>query len=168
MPILEIEGYASIFGILDDNLRIFVPGWAGSFLASNPDLSVPLLWHHRDSWQGVPIGLASGFEEDEIGLRFGRGEIADTGDGRDAAEIMRAFGQLGSSFHFFNGEGFLDEAFNTIVESAEFDEVSIMSPGRQANKLATAGIAGEFTSPAVEYMQTIEAVRKAMELVTAA
>ncbi len=167
MPILEIEGYASVAGVIDENSRIFMPGWAAGFLAANPDLSVPLLWHHQDSWQKIPIGLASGFSEDDIGLHF-VAEIADTSDGRDAAEIMRTFGQLGSSFRFFNGDGFLDGDFNTVVTAADFDEISIMSPGRQANLLATAGIAGEFVSPAVEYLETIEAVRRAVELATAA
>lgn len=170
MGILAIEGYASVVGVLDNNRRIFSPGWASGFLSANPDLVVPLLWYHNEGPPGagyIPIGAAGEFAEDEIGMSY-KGEIADTSDGRDAAEIMKTFGELGTSFHFLKGTGGYDQEFNLLVETAEFDEVSIMSPGRQANILATSGIAGEFTSPAIQYMETIKAVRQALELATAA
>ena len=119
MGILDIEGYASVSGILDDNHRIFAPGWTDGFLAANPGLEVPLLWYHKDG-EAIPIGKAYDFAEDDIGLSF-RAEILDTAEGRDAAEVMKSFGSLGMSFHFFNGDGYHTDDYDTVVTEAEFD-----------------------------------------------
>jgi HK97 family phage prohead protease len=167
MPVTAIEGYASVYGILDSNSRLFMPGAFTGFLEANPGINVPILWCHQESWQTKPIGMTTKLWEDEIGLRF-EGELADTTDGRDTAELVRQGAANGVSHHFFNGDGYYTDDFDTVIQSADMDEVSLMAPGRQANFLATAGLAGDFTSPAIEYMQTIEAVKRAMELATAA
>lgn len=167
MPVTAIEGYASVYGILDSNSRIFMPGTFSGWLAANPGTNIPLLWCHQESWQTKPIGVTTKLWEDDIGLRF-EGELADTTDGNDTAELMRQGAANGVSFHFFNGDGYYTDDFETVVTAADIDEVSLMAPGRQANSLATAALAGEFVSPAVAYKETIEAVKRAIELAVAA
>jgi HK97 family phage prohead protease len=164
MSILDIEGYAAVYGVLDRNSRLFLPGSFDEFAAESAG-AVPLLWYHMDgSW--MPIGMTTKLLSDDIGLWFSAG-IADTAAGRDAAALMQIGGASGASKQF-DGIGYYTDDFEQVIESAIIGEVSLMAPGRQANPLATAGIAGEFVSPAVQYAETIEAVRQAMELVTAA
>jgi HK97 family phage prohead protease len=165
MSILPIEGYACVYGIMDKNDRMFVPGAFEGWLSEDPAVNVPLLWYHLDG-SSMPIGMTTEIRSDDIGLWFAA-EIADTAAGRDAAALIPMGGASGASHHFY-GLGRYTDDFEQIIESAMIDEVSIMAPGRQANLLATAGIAGEFVSPAIQYAETIEAVKQAMMLVTAA
>ncbi len=165
MAVLEIEGYASVYGVVDNNAHAFMPGVFSGWLAENPGRQLPLIWYH--SGERLPIGITTRLWEDDVGLGF-EAEVADTRAGRDVAELLLMGAANGVSFRFFNGDGFYDEDFNTVVTAADIDEVSLMAPGFQANPLATAGVAGEFTSVAVDYLRTIEAVRRAMQLATAA
>lgn len=165
MSILEIEGYACVYGIMDDNSRLFLPDAFGAFIAEDPGVNVPLLWYHLDG-SSKPIGMTTKLLSDNIGLWFSA-DIADTVDGRDTAALMPMGGASGASHHFV-GLGYYTDNFEEIVVEAMVDEVSLMAPGRQSTPLATAGIAGEFVSPAIQYAETIEAVRQAMELATAA
>jgi len=61
----QIEGYASVFGVIDSHGTVFD---AGAFKKTIKDRKgqVPMVWMH-ESW--TPIGLAK-LEEDEKGLRF--------------------------------------------------------------------------------------------------
>jgi HK97 family phage prohead protease len=165
MSILQIEGYAAVYGVMDANSRMFLPDAFGEFIAEDPDVNVPLLWYHLDG-SSKPIGMTTKLVSDDIGLWFSA-DIADTADGRDTAALIPMGAASGASHHF-EGLGYYTDDFEQIVQTAMVDEVSLMAPGRQANLLATAGIAGEFASPAIQYAETIEAVRQAMELVTAA
>lgn len=169
MPVTPIEGYASVYGMVDSNMRIFMPGVFSGWLAANPGMNLPILWFHKD--EKLPVGTTTKLWEDEIGLRY-EGELADTVTGNDAAELIRQSSehgmQYGTSFRFFNGVGDYNDNMDLVIESADIDEITVLTPYRQANKLATSGLLGKFQSPAVEYMKTIEAVRRAMTLATAA
>lgn len=165
MSILQIEGYACVYGIMDDNSRLFLPDAFADWIAEDPLVNAPLLWYHMDG-SSKPIGMTTKLVSDSIGLWFAA-DIADTVDGRDTAALIPMGAASGASHHFV-GLGHYTDNFEEIVHTAMVDEVSLMAPGRQSNLLATAGIAGEFVSPAVQYAETIEAVRQAMELAAAA
>lgn len=165
MSILSIEGYAAVYGVMDANSRLFLPDAFADWIAEDPLANAPLLWYHMDG-TSKPIGMTTEFRSDEIGLWFSA-DIADTAAGRDVAALMPMGGASGASKHFV-GLGHYTDNFEEIVHTAMVDEVSLMAPGRQASLLATAGIAGEFVSPAIQYAETIEAVRQAMALATAA
>lgn len=86
-----VEGYASVFGLLDRGGDIVMPG---AFKASLTDLrrrkaAVPMLWQHDPS---QPIGVWTDLVEDEKGLKV-KGELVL---GVKAAEEKRALMQAGA------------------------------------------------------------------------
>lgn len=157
-----IAGYASIFGNLDSEGTIFAPGSYSAFLAAFPEVqeNTPILWHHNLMDPTAPhVGMTTKILEDDTGLYF-EAELADTRAGRDLEGLL-ALSDLGTSLHFFDGAGTMDTETGVItIERAMFDEFTLVTPGNQANLLATAGRAETFTSEAAEISRAIAAIRE--------
>jgi HK97 family phage prohead protease len=155
-----IKGYASIFGNVDSEGTIFAPGAYSGFLAANPGIRVPLLWHHNlMDPTALHVGMTTDIREDETGLFF-EGELADTRLGRDVSALLDLSDQ-GTSLEFFDGSGMMDTETGIItLDTASFREFTLVTPGNQANLLATAGHAETFQSEAAEVAAAILAIRE--------
>jgi HK97 family phage prohead protease len=160
-----VKGYASVFGNLDRKDEIIAPGAYADFLAANPGIQVPLLWYHNlADVTGLPIGMTTDIREDGAGLLF-EGELADTRLGRDLAALLE-LSDMGTSLHYFDGAGTMDTETGVItVERASFSEFSFLTPGDQANLLATAGLADSFQSEAAEVAGALAAIRETFQAV---
>jgi len=65
-PDLQVEGYASLFNVLDLARDVILPGAFGASLAARGPEGIRMLWRHDNA---APIGLWTTLIEDEIGLR---------------------------------------------------------------------------------------------------
>jgi HK97 family phage prohead protease len=78
------EGYASVFGVVDQGMDVVA---RGAFSKSLGKRKVKMLWQHD---MGQPIGVWDQIEEDERGL-FVRGRLLKEVDkGREAMALLRA------------------------------------------------------------------------------
>lgn len=83
----EFEGYASIFGELDDGNDIVLKGAFKKSLKARPPGKVRMLWQH--GWHD-PIGVWDEIREDDKGL-FVRGHLlTDLAKGREAHVMLKA------------------------------------------------------------------------------
>jgi len=78
------EGYASVFGNVDDYGDIMMPGAFTKTLLERAD-RVKVLWQH-DPW--TPIGKPIEMREDKAGL-YTKSKISQTQAGRDALTLLR-------------------------------------------------------------------------------
>lgn len=83
---LYVEGYGAYYGNKDSYADVIAQGAFAEFLASEDAKRAVLCWQHDFS---QPIGALVELAEDEKGLRF-RAKIANTQQGRDAAELIEA------------------------------------------------------------------------------
>ena len=83
---LYVEGYGAYYGNKDSDADVIAPGAFAEFLASDDAKRAVLCWQH-DFTQ--PIGAFEDLHEDDKGLYF-RAKIANTQQGRDAAELVEA------------------------------------------------------------------------------
>jgi uncharacterized protein len=65
-PDLRVEGYASLFNVVDLARDVILPGAFGSSLAARGTQGIRMLWRHDNA---APIGLWTALVEDEVGLR---------------------------------------------------------------------------------------------------
>lgn len=132
---LYVEGYAAYFGNKDSYADVIEPGAFSEFLASDDVKRCVLCWQHDFS---QPIGAFEDLHEDEKGLYF-RAKIANTQQGRDAAELIEA----GVLNEFSIGYGVKEAAFpqddpqgvERILKKLYLYEVSLVT--RAANPQAT-------------------------------
>lgn len=94
-----IEGYGSVFGLLDRGGDIVMPG---AFKASLADWRKkkalpPMLWQH-DPWQ--PIGVWTDATEDEKGLKLTGKLILDVGIAKEARALIGAGAVKGLSIGY--------------------------------------------------------------------
>lgn len=94
-----IEGYGSVFGLLDRGGDIVLPG---AFKASLADWRKkkslpPMLWQH-DPWQ--PIGVWTEAAEDEKGLKLTGKLILDVSTAKDARALIAAGAVKGLSIGY--------------------------------------------------------------------
>jgi len=83
---LYVEGYGAYYGNKDSYADVIAQGAFAEFLASEDAKRAVLCWQHDFA---QPIGALVELAEDEKGLRF-RAKIANTQQGRDAAELIEA------------------------------------------------------------------------------
>ena len=81
-----VEGYGAYYGNKDSYDDMIEQGACAEFLASDDAKRAKFCWQH-DFTQ--PIGVFEDLHEDEKGLHF-RAKIANTQQGRDAAELIEA------------------------------------------------------------------------------
>lgn len=85
----EISGYASLFGVADQNGDIVAPGaFADSLRRLDAEgRTVKLLWQHDPA---QPIGVWSRVAEDRVGLAVSGRLLTETTRGADAAALLAA------------------------------------------------------------------------------
>ena len=84
-----VEGYAAVFGNLDEQNDIIEPGAFKKTLANASDDVQVLLGHE---WRKLPVGLPATMTEDEHGLHTVT-TMFDTADGRDVVEVAKRLGE---------------------------------------------------------------------------
>jgi HK97 family phage prohead protease len=94
-----IEGYGSVFGLLDQGGDIVMPGAFKASLAEwrRKKAMPPLLWQH-DPWK--PLGIWTELEEDEKGLRVKGQLILDLVAAKDARALIAAKAVRGLSIGY--------------------------------------------------------------------
>lgn len=94
-----IEGYGSVFGLLDQGGDIVMPGaFKASLAAWKKKKSLPpMLWQH-DPWK--PVGVWTDLEEDEKGLRLKGQLVMDVSFAKDARALIAAGAVKGLSIGY--------------------------------------------------------------------
>lgn len=80
-----IEGYASVYSVVDDGMDIVEPGAFAASIAS--DRTVKMLWQHD---MGAPIGVWDEIVEDQTGLRVRGRILPDVQKGAEAIALFKA------------------------------------------------------------------------------
>ena len=123
------EGYAAVFGVVDDTGDRIDQGAFSKTLSENGD-RIKLLWQHD---QTEPIGKPLELAQDSHGLRI-KGKISKTRRGNDALELLRSDpGSLGLSIGFDTIKSTREGAVRVLKE-VKLWEVSLVT--WPANKLA--------------------------------
>lgn len=97
----EIEGYASIFGELDQGNDVVVRGAFKKSLAERRKQDrwdIPMFFGHAHA--SVPIGVWTDFREDKIGLKCKGKLIFETPDARQVRAVILAGGGMGISIGY--------------------------------------------------------------------
>ena len=121
-----IEGYASLFGKIDQGGDVVRPG---AYLASLKRLSdagrrVKMLWQHDP---GRPIGVWDAVHEDDHGL-FVRGRILpDVAQGREAAALVAAGAIDGLSIGYRTITSERDGKGRRVLRELDLWEVSLVT-----------------------------------------
>lgn len=131
----SIEGYGSVFGVVDDWDDTVAPGAFKSSLAEHKAAGTmpAMLWQH-DSRQ--PIGVWTEMAEDAKGLRV-KGKLAlDTAQGRETYTLLKMGALKGLSIGFISKEWSYDTdtEVRTII-ACDLWEISVVT--FPANKAAT-------------------------------
>jgi HK97 family phage prohead protease len=115
----EVTGYGSVFGGVDSYGDTIMPG---AFQKSIGTRKPKMLWQHR---MDKPIGVWDEVVEDGKGLRL-KGRLAETAQGREAAELVRMGALDGLSIGF---RTMADEVEGNVRKLKEVDlyEVSFVT-----------------------------------------
>lgn len=121
-----IEGYASLFGVVDSGGDIVAPG---AYRASLERLKadgrkVKMLWQHDPD---SPIGIWDDVREDEKGLFVKGRVIQDVTKGREALKLIEAGAVDGLSIGYRTINARKDENGRRILQEVELWEVSIVT-----------------------------------------
>ena len=94
-----IEGYGSVFGVVDDWGDIMAPGSFTATLAAHKAAGTmpAMLWQHRDS---EPIGVWTDMVEDSRGLRVKGRLVLESTRGKEAHALLKAGAINGLSIGF--------------------------------------------------------------------
>ncbi len=93
----EIEGYASVFGIVDDGGDLVMKGAFARSLSKRGAAGVKMLWQHKAA---EPVGVWTSLEEDSRGLKVtGRLDLS-VARAREALSLMRKGAVDGLSIGF--------------------------------------------------------------------
>ena len=94
-----IEGYGSVFGVLDRGGDIVMPGAFKASLADwrNKKSFPPILWQHNSR---QPIGVPVELDEDEKGLKIKAKLILDVAAAKDARALIAAGAVKGLSIGY--------------------------------------------------------------------
>lgn len=121
------EGYGSVFGVKDSYDEIVAAGaFAESLDTHRAKGTLPaLLWQHRG---GEPIGVYTGMEEDNIGLKV-RGQLAlKTSRGAEAYELLKMKAISGLSIGFVTREDNYDRVSGIrTLKKVDLWEVSLVT-----------------------------------------
>lgn len=123
-----IEGYASVFGIVDKHNDIIAKGAFRSSISNN----VKLLWQH-DATQ--PLGIVTLLAEDEYGLKIEAEINHKTQSGSDVINLIKQKAISGLSIGFNIRDATYDQDGYRIITDLELIEVSIVT--FPANNMAT-------------------------------
>lgn len=136
----QFEGYASLFGIIDQTQDRVAPGAFRRTLLRRPPSSIKMLYQHLAH---EPIGVWDHIREDARGLYVRGRLVLDSGRGRDVLALMRSRAIDGLSIGFRTVRGRTDPqtGVRTILE-VDLWEVSVvtfpMLPGARVLKVKNA------------------------------
>ena len=121
-----IEGYASLFNVVDSGGDIVAPG---SYRASlerlaAEDRKIKMLWQHDPN---APIGIWDDVREDDKGLYVKGRVIQDVTKGREALKLIEAGAVDGLSIGYRTINAHKDENGRRILQKIELWEVSIVT-----------------------------------------
>lgn len=131
------EGYAMVYGILDDHGTVFAKGAFADSL--NRGSKIPMLWGH-DS--GSPIGVWESIEENARGLKV-RGRLAGDAvrQANEAYELLRmeAINGLSVGFTIPRGgiEGGDSSTGDAVIKKANLREISVVAVPSNPKSLIT-------------------------------
>lgn len=116
------EGYASVFGVVDNGLDVVE---RGAFEASIAKRKVKMLWHHNP---GEVIGVWQEIAEDHRGLRVKGRLISEVEKGREALALLKA-GAIDSLSIGYRTKRAVSEGSGSIRKLIEVDlfEVSLVT-----------------------------------------
>lgn len=144
-----IEGYGSIYNVVDRGADIVLPGAFKKSLADwrKRKQMPPMLWQH-DSW--TPVGIWTEIEEDEKGLKVKGQLVLDVPQAAQAHALMKA-GVINSlSIGYETKEAAFDRQTGVrSIKQADLWEVSLVT--FPMNRDATiSGVKGDFDPRAME------------------
>lgn len=138
-----VEGYGSVYGLLDRGGDVVAPG---AFKASLADWKKkkalpPMLWQH-DSW--TPIGVWDEIAEDTTGLRVKGSLVLDVPQAAAARALVQAGAVKGLSIGYRTIEDAIDRTTGVrTIKKAELWEISLVTFPMQPEAQIT-GIKSEF------------------------
>lgn len=121
----SVEGYASLFGEIDQARDMVMPGAFGATLATRGVRRIPMLFQHDPS---EPVGVWLELREDHRGL-YARGRlIPDVARSRELLGLLRAGAIDGLSIGFKTAKARLDPRTRVRkLEAVELWEISIVT-----------------------------------------
>lgn len=122
-----VEGYASVFNIIDRGGDVVLPGAFKATLAAlkKAKSTVPILWMH-DSWN--PIGIWSQLEEDERGLKVKGDLILDVPQASAARALVRGGAVKGLSIGYRTVDYEIDRVTGVRkLKKVELIEISLVT-----------------------------------------
>ncbi len=123
---LQIEGYASLFGAVDQSGDVVEPGAYSASLerAGRAGRGIKMLWQHDPR---EPIGVWDSVEEDEKGLRV-KGRLLDSvARGREAAALIAAGAIDGLSIGYRTRRATKTASGQRVLQEVELWEVSLVT-----------------------------------------
>ena len=138
-----VEGYASVFGLLDRGGDIMMPGAFKKSIAewNRKKKPVPMLWQHNS---GDPIGIWTDIKEDDHGLRAKGRLIMDVPKAAEARALIKGGAVSGLSIGYRTRESDIDRTTGVRkLKQVELWEVSLvtfpMLPEAQVSDVKNSG-----------------------------
>lgn len=119
-----IEGYGSVFNVVDDWGDIIAPGAFSATLAAHKAAGTmpAMLWQHRDA---EPIGVWTEMVEDSRGLRVKGRLVLDAPRGKEAHALLKAGALNGLSIGFISRKWSWDDTTDVrTLQEVDLWEVS--------------------------------------------
>lgn len=122
----KIEGYASLFGQVDQGGDVIAPGAYAVSLKhlQSKGRAVKLLWQHDPA---QPIGIWDEVREDDKGLYVKGRLLSDVTKGREAASLIEAGAIDGLSIGYRAVKASKDSAGHRVLNEVELWEVSLVT-----------------------------------------
>jgi hypothetical protein len=142
-----IEGYGSVFGVMDSYADIVAPGaFKASLAAHKAAGTMPaMLWQHRSD---EPIGVWTSMLEDERGLMI-RGRLAlDTVRGKEAQALVKMGALNGLSIGFYTKKAMydVDADIRTLTEIDLWETSLVTFPANGAARVTNIKAAADEVS----------------------
>lgn len=121
------EGYGSVFGVKDSYDEVVELGAFSESLATHKSKGTmpALLWQHRG---GEPIGVYTGMEEDNVGLKVSGKLALKTVKGAEAYELLKMKAISGLSIGFVSREDSFDRVSRVrTLKKVDLWEVSLVT-----------------------------------------
>lgn len=142
-----IEGYGSVFGVVDDWGDIVAAGaFAASLAAHRAAGTMPaMLWQHRDA---EPIGVWTEMVEDARGLRVKGRLVLESPRGKEAYALLKAGALNGLSIGFLARKWSWDTAadLRTLTEVDLWEVSPVTFPSNTQARVDSVKSAGQITT----------------------